>query len=72
VNARLKRYLPWLIPLGLLLGYELIAALSQAGIGPRRPTLSELVWGLDWPWLKWVVLALFIWLWWHFFRRRKG
>ena len=53
-----------LFGVGLLVGYELWAAISKG-----RPTISQYIWRAQrrYPWLKYVVLASLGVLAWHFF-----
>jgi hypothetical protein len=64
----LKRYWPWIVPVGFLLGYELVALLGPA------PTLSALVWEATAAvaWLDWAVIAVGIVLAYHFFFQKRG
>ena len=57
------RYWPWLVAIFYLLGYEGYALLTH------RPTLSRYVWTAQrrWPALVYVVTAVLVVLWMHFF-----
>jgi len=52
----------WLIAFGFLVAYEIYALIAH------KTTLSQMATRADrrWPWVKWIVLALFAVLWIHF------
>lgn len=62
-----KRYWPWLVALFFLGVYELIALFAPPN------TLSAMVWAADaaFPALRWIILAAFVVLFWHFFYQRR-
>lgn len=57
-----RRGWPWLVGLGFLLGYEIVAALTH------HRTLSEMVWTASaaWPPLPYLVIAFTVVLYMHF------
>ena len=67
-------YWAWIVPLSLLVGYELNAIWTQfeakrAAGSQALPTLSQLVWRAQraWPPLRWIVLGTLAVLAAHFF-----
>jgi hypothetical protein len=64
----LRKYWPWLVPIGFLLVYELIALLGPA------PTLSALVWEANAVagWLDYTVVIIAVVLLYHFFLQKRG
>lgn len=68
-----KKYWPWIIPGGLLVGEELFFLYTQLPGGIEwMPTLSQLVWraSAENPWLIWPATIVTVVLWLHFFLRR--
>lgn len=75
MRARFRRYWPWIVALGFLVGYEIVALITRipdSGF-KRIPTLSQMVWhGYDaFAPLAWIVIAVVGVLLVHFFWRKR-